>query len=166
MARCAIAFLAMLVLNLHSAVALDDLLSELEDVYLVVLTDSISVTRKSNRVYVVALHDSEGQYIPMPDSLWKTLAKRLEAKGTDVSVFAKPEDVDWAGDQLDSLLHKPTGKRAWVYSIRDVTWEGTSRLYVRQMLHHGVLIAEGSTLVLEKQNGKWTIVDRINKWDS
>jgi hypothetical protein len=146
--------------------ASDDLLSELEEVYLLVLSDSISEENESKGVRVVALHNSEGRYIAMPDKLWAKLADRLEAMGVDVSAFAKSTDIDWSGDQLDSLFHKPTGKHVWTYSICEIVWEGGDRLYVKQLAYRGVLMAQGTTYVLEKQNGKWEIVDKIDQWVS
>jgi hypothetical protein len=144
----------------------DALFAELEEVYLTVLADSVSVHDAPDRVYAVAMGESRGKYIPLPEAMWTKLAARLKAKKIDPSQLVSSTDLDWKDGQRESLIHKPTGKQAWVYSIDAITWHGGTRLRVAQSLYHGMLAAGGCTLILEKKDGTWVIVQRINPWAS
>lgn len=163
-------FATVCVLMATGTFAEENLLGELESVYLTVLADSVSVHDTSNRVYAVAMGQTErfnGEYIPVPDALWKKLAPLLQAKGIDPKQFVSPAEIGWKDKEtLSGLVHKPTGKAAWVYSISGITWRGDKTLYVAQRVFHGGLAAGGCTLILEKKDGKWTIVGKTNHWVS
>jgi hypothetical protein len=148
----------------------DTVFAELEEIYVTVLADSISADHAPDRVYAVAMGRtgmSDVKYIPMPDALWTKLAARLKAKGIDPSQFVSLTEIGWKdGNKLKGLVHKPTGKRAWVYSISGITWHGDNRLHVAQDVYHGGEAAGGCTVVLEKKEGKWVIVERTDSWIS
>ena len=102
-------------------------------------------------------------FVPMPEGLWKRLKLILAEKQVDVSRFVPADRIVWV--QADSkFVDKVTGKDAWIYSIGGVTWHGTDRLYVSESMSHGSLAGGGSTLVLSKKDGRWTIVERTEEW--
>jgi hypothetical protein len=152
--------------------AAESIFADLEDVYLTVLTDSVSVANAPEGVYAVAIGRSErsqnrddNPYIPLPEAMWAKLAARLKAKGVDVSKFVPLADIGWKENQR-RLTHRPSGKEAWVYSISSVTWHGGTQLRVSQDAFHGGLAAYGCTLILEKKGSRWVIVERTGSWIS
>ncbi len=152
------------------AVAADAVFTGLEDAYLTVLTDSISVRRTPTNQYAVAIGRSRAPdywFIPLPETMWTKLAGRLKAKGVDPSQFVSLADIGWNDeDRQRFLIHKPTGKDAWIYFIDSVVWHGDTRLRVSQRVYHGGLESYGCTVVLEKKDGKWVIVERTDRWIS
>ncbi len=161
---------AVIVLTSAPSLAEDSVFAELEEVYLTVLADSVSVDGASNRAYAIAMRRYRRgfgtKYTPLPEAMWAKLAARLKAKGIDVSQFVSPTDIGWKDGNRRSLIHKPTGKDAWVYSISDVAWHGGTQLIVSQSVFHGGLEAYGCTVTLEKKDGKWVIVERTDRWIS
>jgi hypothetical protein len=153
---------------LFAAESAESIFADIEEVYLTVLADGVSAGKASERVYAVAIgrsdHD-DNPYIPLPEAMWGKLAARLKAKGVDVSEFVPLADIGWTEDRR-RLTHRPSGKQAWVYSIKSVTWHGGTQLRVSQSVFHGGLEAYGCTLILEKKAGKWVIVQRTDSWIS
>ncbi len=76
-------------------------------------------------------------------------------------------DIGWNDeDRQRFLIHKPTGKDAWIYLISRVEWHGGTRLRVSRRVYHGGLESYGCTVVLEKKDDKWVIVARSDRWIS
>jgi len=157
--------LSLFVLMSSSSFASDAVFAEIEDVYLTVLAATVSVRDSADRVYAIAMdRSSDGRYLPLPDGLWKKLAARLKAKGIDPQQFVSVTDIAFGDGRSSALIHVPTRKPVWVYSISGITWRGEKQLRVKQSVHHGVSAGGGSTLLLEKNKWKWRIVERTNQW--
>ena len=153
--------------------AAESIFADREEVYLTVFADSMSAANSPERVYAVAIGRSErsqnrddNQYIPLPEAMWAKLAARLKAKGVDVSKFVPLADIGWKDENERWLIHRPSGKEAWVCSINSVTWHGGTQLRVSQSVFNCGLAAYGCTLILEKNGSKWVIVGRTKSWVS
>jgi len=161
--------LALLCVCVDCARAEEDVFSDFEQIYLTVFEDIIHDHKATDgRVFAVALGEKRGgTLIPMPAELWKRLSARLKAKGVDLAKFVPADEVVWKEVDGDGrLIHESSGKDAWVYVVHQITWRGGQRLYVQEMVTSGFLSGGGSTLILEKKNGKWIIVKRIEGWVS
>ena len=144
----------------------ESIFTEFEEVYLAVFADTVHDHKDADRVLSVAMavKDDVG-FVPMPESLWKRLKLILAEKQVDVSRFVPADRIVWVKSD-SKFVDKVSGKDAWIYYIDGITWHGADRLYVSESMSHGNLAGGGSTLVLSKKDGRWTIVDRTEEWIS
>ena len=108
---------------------------------------------------------SAGNPVPMPERLWKRLVPILRSKGIDASKFVSADEVMWKEKELP-FTHTKSKKKPWVYSVLSINWHGDNSLYVSHFVSHGALAGGGSTLVLQKRQNKWCIIDRVQCWVS
>jgi hypothetical protein len=134
---------------------------DLEEAYLVVLTEIVKPPDGPFSVSIATVSsDSEGpRYLPLPDSIWEKLSPRLVAQGKDVSSYVRADKMGW---ERGNIVHLATKKRARVFHVYELKWLGDDRLYFKQTMISGSLSGSGYTLVMQKKNGLWKVVERTD----
>jgi hypothetical protein len=135
---------------------------DLDNAYLAALEDIVKNPAAAKRPFSVSIANrrsgtSMPGFSPLPESLWKRLAQRLAAKGSDLSGYVPADQLSWTNGLL---IHTRSAKRALIYQVMEVKWLGDQRLHISVARTHHGLDAVGWTVVLEKSEEGWRIVGR------